>query len=255
MLTFALESLFGAIGSDALLPERAAFWETLALVAKSFLPGVWLTFSLTYSRANYRDFLVRSRWLVVGAFLVPVLSLAALYSPFFDIVAYEPPADGWGLRLDEPAKILNVLILVSTVLILMNIERTFRAAVGTMRWRIKFLVLGLGVIFGARIYTGSQALLFSDYSPSQLTCRNDCASYRMRADRRCLCPEWIQRNRCLSVTCGFAHLGHGVTDRGISFCCWRIGSNRCPLWRHGQFSNRSLCCPAWRGYPGRVASF
>ncbi|HEX4665281.1 MAG TPA: XrtA/PEP-CTERM system histidine kinase PrsK [Chthoniobacterales bacterium] len=30
-----------------------------------------------------------------------------------------------------------------------------------MRWRIKFLVLGLGVIFGARIYTGSQALLFS----------------------------------------------------------------------------------------------
>ena len=71
--------------------------------------------------------------------------------------------------LDEPAKILNVLVLVSTVLILMNIERTFRAAVGTMRWRIKFLVLGLGVIFGARIYTGSQALLFSDYSPGRLT--------------------------------------------------------------------------------------
>src|SRR4029079_3450774 len=35
-------------------------------------------------------------------------------------------------------------------------------------WRIKFLVLGLGVIFGANIYTHSQALLFSDYSPSQL---------------------------------------------------------------------------------------
>ena len=55
------------------------------------------------------------------------------------------------------------------MLILTNIERTFRAAVGTMRWRIKFLVLGLGVIFGARIYTQSQALLFSDYSPSQLS--------------------------------------------------------------------------------------
>ena len=55
------------------------------------------------------------------------------------------------------------------MLILTNIERTFRAAVGTMRWRIKFLVLGLGVIFGARIYTLSQALLFSEYSPSQLS--------------------------------------------------------------------------------------
>ena len=169
MLIFALESLFGAIANDALLPEKAAFWGTLALVAKSFLPGIWLTFSLTYSRANYRDFLVRSRWLLLGVFLVPLLSLAAIYRPFFYVVAYKPPVDGWGLMLDDPAKILNVLVLVSTVLILTNIERTFRAAVGTMRWRIKFLVLGLGVIFGARIYTGSQALLFSDYSSWRLS--------------------------------------------------------------------------------------
>jgi putative PEP-CTERM system histidine kinase len=169
MLIFALESLFGAIESAALFPERAVFWEMLVFVAKSFLPAIWLTFSLTYSRANYRDFLVRSRWLVMGAFLVPVLSLAALYTPLFDMVAYDPPIDGWVLRLGELAKILNVVFLISTVLILMNIERTFRAAVGTMRWRIKFLVLGLGVIFGAGIYTRSQALLFSEYSPSQLS--------------------------------------------------------------------------------------
>jgi putative PEP-CTERM system histidine kinase len=169
MLIFALESLFGAIESAALFPERAAFWQTLVLVAKSFLPAIWLIFSLTYSRANYRDFLVRSRWLLIGAFLVPVLSLTTLYKPFFDVVAYDNPIDGWGLRLDEPAKILSVLLLISTVLVLMNIERTFRAAVGTMRWRIKFLVLGLAVIFGARIYTRSQALLFSEYNPSQLS--------------------------------------------------------------------------------------
>jgi putative PEP-CTERM system histidine kinase len=168
MLVFALDGLFGAVENNALLPEKAALWETLALVTKSFLPGVWLTFSLAYSRANHRDFLVRSRWLVIGAFLIPVFSLAALYKSLFYVVAYDPPVGGWVLRLNEPAKILNVLILVSTVLILMNIERTFRAAVGTMRWRIKFLVLGLGVIFGARIYTRSQALLFSDYSPSEL---------------------------------------------------------------------------------------
>jgi len=169
MLVFAVENLFGAIENVALAPEKAAFWETLALVAKSFLPGVWLTFSLTYSRANYRDFLVRSRWLVIAAFLIPLLSLAVFYTPFFYVVVYDGSMPGWGLRLSEPAKFLNVLLLVSTVLILMNIERTFRAAVGTMRWRIKFLVLGLGVIFGARIYTRSQALLFSDYNPSQLS--------------------------------------------------------------------------------------
>ena len=60
-------------------------------------------------------------------------------------------------------KIVNVAILVGTVLVLMNLERTFRAAVGTMQWRIKFLILGLAVIFGARIYTRSQALVFSGH--------------------------------------------------------------------------------------------
>jgi putative PEP-CTERM system histidine kinase len=169
MLTFAVESLFGAIANNARFPQTLAFWETLSLVAKSFLPGFWLVFSLTYSRANYRDSLIRSRWLIVGAFLIPLLSLVALYNPFFYVVAYEPPVNGWELRLNEPAKILNVLVLVSVVLTLTNIERTFRAAVGTMRWRIKFLVLGLGVIFAACIYTRSQALLFSHYTPSELS--------------------------------------------------------------------------------------
>lgn len=169
MLVFTAENLFGAIENVASTPERAAFWQTLALVAKSFIPGVWLTFSLTYSRANPREFLLRSRSLVIAAFLVPLLCLTVFYTPFFYAVPYDAPVVGWGLKLSDPAKLLNVVLLVFTVLILMNVERTFRAAVGTMRWRIKFLVLGLGVIFGARIYTRSEALLFSGYDPSQLS--------------------------------------------------------------------------------------
>ena len=56
---------------------------------------------------------------------------------------------------------MNVILLISFVMILMNMEQTFRAAVGTMRWRIKFVVLALGVIFGARLYVRIQAILFS----------------------------------------------------------------------------------------------
>ena len=58
------------------------------------------------------------------------------------------------------------VILVGTVLVLMNLERTFRSAVGTMQWRIKFLILGLAIIFGARIYTRSQAMVFSGHNNS-----------------------------------------------------------------------------------------
>ena len=71
------------------------------------------------------------------------------------------PGDVWRLQIGAIAKALNVILLVALVLILMNLEQTFRSAVGTMRWRIKFVVLALVVIFGARLYVRSQAILFS----------------------------------------------------------------------------------------------
>ncbi len=52
---------------------------------------------------------------------------------------------------------------------LMSLERTFRAAVGTMRWRIKFMILGVGVLFLTRLYTSSQTLLFYRIDPSMDT--------------------------------------------------------------------------------------
>jgi putative PEP-CTERM system histidine kinase len=61
---------------------------------------------------------------------------------------------------------LYLLFLVGAVIVLMNLERTFRAAVGTMRWRIKFMIMGVGVLFAARAYSSSQALLFHAVNPS-----------------------------------------------------------------------------------------
>jgi putative PEP-CTERM system histidine kinase len=161
MLTFALESLFGAIWHGALLPEKAAFWETLTLVTKSFLPGIWLCFSLTYSRGNSREFPARSRFLVLAAFLVPVGVSLIFRDQLAPIFPHNQSGGNWWISSHAAAKTLNGLLLIAAVLVLVNLERTFRSAVGTMQWRIKFMVLGLGIVFGARIYTLSQALLFS----------------------------------------------------------------------------------------------
>jgi len=51
----------------------------------------------------------------------------------------------------------------------MNLERTFRASVGTMRWRIKYMMVGLAVLFGAKIYFCSQVLLYSAINLSLVT--------------------------------------------------------------------------------------
>jgi putative PEP-CTERM system histidine kinase len=161
MLTFALESVFGEMWREALLQEDATFWETLTLVTKSVLPGIWLCFSLTYSRGSPREFLAKSRLLLLAAFLLPVGVALVFQEQLAPVLPYNQSDGSWWVSFHGAAKTLNGLLLIATVLILTNLEITLRSAVGTMQWRIKFVVLGVGVAFGARVYTQSEALLFS----------------------------------------------------------------------------------------------
>jgi putative PEP-CTERM system histidine kinase len=161
MLTFALESLFGAIWHDAFAPEKVAFWGALTMVTKAFLPAFWLCFSLTYARGKAGELPVRSRFLILLAFLVPVGVALVFQDQLGPIFPHSDSDQNWWIGFHAAAKTLNGLLLVAAVVVLMNLERAFRAAVGTMQWRIKFIVLGLGLVFGARIYSLSQALLFS----------------------------------------------------------------------------------------------
>ena len=164
MVLLAVETLFNGFSFNELAPKNVGFLQGAAFVTRSFLPGVWLFFSLTYSRGNYRESLARWRFILLVAFVLPVALAVAFSGELVQVLPFPKPGDGFWFRLGgQPAKALNVLCLVATVLILMNLERTFRSAVGTTRWRIKFFVLGLAVIFGARFYARSQALVFSGY--------------------------------------------------------------------------------------------
>src|SRR5438552_3680208 len=102
MLLFSLESVFTAISFQSDLPEQVRFWHTLTFLTKSLLAGVWLCFSLSYSRGNYREFLTGSRFLLFGALLLPVCLLPALRIPFVDVLGSGPD---WWLAFSRPAKI------------------------------------------------------------------------------------------------------------------------------------------------------
>src|SRR6266403_5229134 len=95
MLSFALESLFGAMWLAPSIPERAAFWGGLTLVTKSILPGIWLCFSLTYSRGNPREFLARSRLLLLAAFLLPVGVALVFQEQLAPILPYNQSGGSW----------------------------------------------------------------------------------------------------------------------------------------------------------------
>ncbi len=163
MTALAAQSVFDGLSLAADDPLDAARWQTLALGAKSCLPVAWIYFSLVYSRGNYREFLRRWRLSLLAAALLPV-GWAALFLTGQTLVSVEmPPEPGrlWQIIHSGEARVLVTGLLLAGVLILANLEKTFRSAVGAMQWRIKFMVLGLGVIFAVRVYTQSQALLFS----------------------------------------------------------------------------------------------
>lgn len=162
MLIFALENLFGAKWREADVAETAAFWGSLTLVMKALFPGIWICFSLTYSRGSPRTLPLRSRLLILAAFIIPVGISLIFKNQLLPVSPYSDFDANWWVRSHAAARTLNGFQLISAVVVLMNLERTFRSAVGTMQWRIKFIVIGLGIIFGARVYTTSQALLFSE---------------------------------------------------------------------------------------------
>ncbi|MFL6414204.1 MAG: XrtA/PEP-CTERM system histidine kinase PrsK [Bryobacteraceae bacterium] len=160
MILLAADNAVSAKAYRQATVSGVQYWQMIWLGIKSFQPGIWLCFALTYSRGNYREFLQRSRILLIVAVILPV-TVFLIYR--HDLVALVPLGAGNTLvvQCTQAAKLLSGLLLVGAVLILMNLEKTFRASVGTMQWRVKFVVLGMGLIFGARVYTRSQTLIYS----------------------------------------------------------------------------------------------
>jgi putative PEP-CTERM system histidine kinase len=161
MLLLSLERVFDVASLLATSPDAFLAWQERALILRALIPAAWLAFSITYSRGNYPEFLHRWRFTLGAAVLVPVVIAA-----FFAGRLVEYPGPG----VDAPeslvlyptgGKLLNAAALVTTLLVLVNLERTFQLTIGTMRWRMKFLLVGLVLLFGTRVYVCSQCLLFS----------------------------------------------------------------------------------------------
>ena len=159
MAVLAIESIFNGLSLNTTSVEEMVYWQDWGLISLSFLPGIWLLFSLSYGRGNYREFLDKWRIFLVLAFLLPV-GLVVLFQRKLIVSADQNNAGHWIFALGIPGIVLNLLFLLGAVLMLINLERTFRASVGMMRWRIKFMVLGLGVLFVVRACIGSQVHLF-----------------------------------------------------------------------------------------------
>lgn len=163
LLVLAAESLL--IGLDAggtITPDSMLKWQQWRLITLALLPGGWILFSLSYARGDALKMLTRWQFPLAAATVLPV----GFVLLFRQDLLHQVTVDGkWFLRMGWPGIALHSFMLVSAVFVLMNLERTYRDSVGTMRWRIKFMVLGAGILFVVRIYSSSQILLFREVDP------------------------------------------------------------------------------------------
>ena len=164
MALLSIDSLLSALTLSVTDASELLHRLTLGLIVKSFATVAWLGFSLTYSRRDYRESLARWSIPLAAIALLPIVLSLGFHDELLQVVKAGSAGDELQLRLSAMGKLWNFVLLVAAMWILMNLEQTFRSAVGTMRWRIKFVVLGVAVIFGTHLYLRSQALLFSSYN-------------------------------------------------------------------------------------------
>lgn len=160
MVLLAVEAFFQFTSLNLLSSlEQMLFWQRTALFATAAQPLVWLTFSLTYARGNPGRFL--KKWLPALAILggAPIV-LVCLRWRHTVTAAHLFGAEDWRFAASVESIALQSLLVVSFVLVLTNLEATFRAAIGTSRWKIKYTVIGLALWGGVRIYTSSQVIIY-----------------------------------------------------------------------------------------------
>ncbi|MCC6823037.1 MAG: PEP-CTERM system histidine kinase PrsK [Verrucomicrobia subdivision 3 bacterium] len=161
MLACALERScqVASLTTDSL--NDLLFWQRLAVLPLSLLPVSWLVFSLAFARGNHREFL--RKWqpglLLFGA--LPIGLALGQWQSWISDAVWTEQVGHWVFPVTHAGILLHATIVISAVLIITNVEWTFRAAVGTARWKIKYAVLGIALLFGVRIFSSSQVILYS----------------------------------------------------------------------------------------------
>ncbi|HEY3755774.1 MAG TPA: XrtA/PEP-CTERM system histidine kinase PrsK [Opitutaceae bacterium] len=160
MLVLGAESLclYETIRADP-DPLLMRTWQVWHVAVTALIPGPWLFFSVTYARGDAQACVRRWRNALFAAVVIPVALVAAT---FHSLIGSRPAgnASEWLFPLGWSGTILNFLLLAAAVLVLVNLEKTLRASIGTIRWRIKFMLVSVGLIFVVRIFAVSQTLLF-----------------------------------------------------------------------------------------------
>ena len=166
MLALAIEAVVSIFSLQAASERDLIFWENCRAAIEGFVLGIWLIFSTRYARAgSASDYAITPwKWTALAIFVLPLLLVVFFRDAFF--IRTSLGINRWTLLLGRPGYLYSLICLLGAVLILVNLEKTLKASSGGIRWRIKFLVIGLDCLFAIHVYSASQQLLFQHIDSS-----------------------------------------------------------------------------------------
>jgi putative PEP-CTERM system histidine kinase len=161
MLLMSLEAALTGLVYESNTLSGFLFWQRLRFIIASLVPAAWLLFSISFARANYSEQISRWKWVLLLAVAAPLSMITLFNNDFIALVLAPQNSSTLFIRIGWAGYLWHIVSIIMSIAILMNLERTFRHSTGHIRWQTKFMFLGIGGIFGIRLFTDSQVVLFN----------------------------------------------------------------------------------------------
>ena len=161
MALLVIEAVVSAMALHSTVPDEFLLWYRAKTIAASLLPGCWLLFSLAYGRVNYREILNRWVCVLIAVWVIPATLAVFLWGSWHTGPPLLEQGSRWYLALGWAGYVWSLAIIAGAILVIMNLEQTLRHSMGRKRWQIKFMIIGVGALFGVRIYDSSLTILYN----------------------------------------------------------------------------------------------
>lgn len=177
--------------------ESIVLGTRLLLAGAATVPASWLFFSLVFARSNYGQILLRNKLFLASiisacVYFILIILFRTGQTDFITIVQ-----ENSGISLitsGRAGKFFFVYLITGLVLCLVQLENTLRSSTGIIRWRIKYILFGVGAVLSFFIYLSSQALLFSRLSLGSLPVTSPVIIISV-----CVMGVFIVRHRLMEV--------------------------------------------------------
>lgn len=146
-ISFAI-ALFGAsivaVSHFFLLLTKSFFWIRAVHLGTCLIPGSLAIFSLTFSREAYQESLRQWKWVIAGILGGSVWFLYLGLSGTLVTKTSQLSFNRFEIyKLQQPGMYFFLFLILSIIFILHNLENTYRNASSEVRWKIKYLILGI----------------------------------------------------------------------------------------------------------------